>query len=192
MAEPRPQTLFRQESLERLSSPERLDELMVIVNAKTWLPLGAIGALLGLGLIWSFVGRIPITTSGSGLLVQDAAGSGQLVALLHFDNRYRGQFRPGMPVVLTPETLLVYNEPGLQAAVAQVLEPPALTLEQAQQLELAGEEVLPDQRLTVLAQLAPMENAMPANTLVSGVGVQGRITLEEKAPIAFVLPFLDR
>lgn len=180
--------LFRQEALERLSSPERLDELMTIVTLKTWLPLGTLGLLLGLGLVWSVVGRLPVTISGRGPLV--SRPSGELVALLHFDNRYRGQFRPGMPVVLTPETLLIYNEAGLRAEIVEVLEPPALTLEQARQQEWVGDRAAAEGRLEVLAQLTPMENAMPANTIVAGVEVQGRITLEERAPIAFVFPFL--
>ncbi|MDB9527499.1 hypothetical protein PN498_15990 [Oscillatoria sp. CS-180] len=191
MADEKANDLFRQESLERLSSPERLDELMTIVNLRTWLPLGALCLLLGIGLIWSWIGRIPITTNGRGMLVQDEQDTGHLVALLHFDNRYRGQFRPGMPVVLTPETLLIYNEPGLQAEIVEVLESPALTLEQARQVELES-ETREDGRLEVLAQLSPMDSAMPPNTIVAGVRVQGRITLEERAPIAFVFPFLDR
>ena len=194
MAEKSTQDLFRKESLERLSSPERLDELMTIVNFKTWLPLGTIGVLLGLGLIWSAIGRIPVTTNGRGLLVQNDQSAGELVALLHFDNRYRGQFRLGMTVVLTPETLLIYNEPGLKAEIVEVLEPPALTLNQARQVDVdaeAGNE-LQDGRLEVLAQLSPMDAAMPPNTIVPGVEIQGRITLEERSPIAFVFPFLAR
>lgn len=190
MAETDKKSLFRQESLERLSSPERLDELMTLVNFRTWLPLGTIGVLLGLGLIWSVVGRIPVTTSGRGILVRQDSASEDLVALLHFDNRYRGQFRPGMAVVLTPETLLVYDEPGLQAEIVEVLEPPALTLSQARQ---QPENTVTDSqngRLEVLAQLSPMDRAMPPNTVVSGVAVQGRITLEERAPITFIFPFL--
>lgn len=184
------QNLFRKESLERLSSPERLDELMTLVTPKTWLPLATIGVLLGLGVIWSVVGRIPVTTSGRGHLVQ-AGAAGELLALLHFDSRYRGQFRPGMAVVLTPETLLIYNEPGLQAEIVEVLEPPALTLEQAQQPGVNADTEFEDDSLDVLVQLSPMDAAMPPNTVVPGVVVQGRITLEEKAPITFVLPFLD-
>jgi HlyD family secretion protein len=62
-------TLFRQESLERLSSPERLDQLMKVVSPKDWLPLAALGSLVGLGLIWSIVGRIPLTVDGQGVLI---------------------------------------------------------------------------------------------------------------------------
>jgi hypothetical protein len=192
MAENNSKDLFRKASLERLSSPERLDELMTIVNPKTWLPLGTIGVLLGCGLLWSFVGRIPVTTSGRGHLVQNDQSDGELVALLHFDDRYRGQFEPGMPVVLTPETLLIYNEPGLKAEIVEVLEPPALTLGQALANNIDADTNLPESSLDVLAQLSPMDAAMPPNTIVPGVIVQGRITLEEKAPIAFILPFLDQ
>lgn len=62
-------TLFRQESLERLSSPERLDQLMKVVSPKDWLPLATLGSLVGIALIWSIVGRIPITASGQGVLI---------------------------------------------------------------------------------------------------------------------------
>ena len=192
MAEKTKQDLFRKESLERLSSPERLDELMTIVNLKTWLPLGTIGVLLGLGLIWSVVGRVPVTTSGRGHLVQNDQSGGELIALLHFDNRLRGQFEAGMPVVLTPETLLIYNEPGLKGEIVEVLEPPALTLTEAQQPGVDADTEFSEGSLDVLAQLSPMDAAMPPNTVVPGVVVEGRITLEEKAPITFVFPFLDR
>lgn len=192
MAKEKPTDLFRQESLERLSSPERLDELMTIVNLRTWLPLGALGLLVGLGLIWSWIGRIPVTTSGRGLLVKDDRASGGVVALLQFDNRYRGQFSTGMPVILTPETLLIYNEPGVQAEIVEVLEPAALSLNEAREIDVNGEAGQPDGRLEILAQLSPMDSAMPPNTIVAGVRVQGRITVDERAPIAFVFPFLDR
>lgn len=62
-------SLFRQESLERLSSPERLDQLMQVVSPKTWLPLTALGSLIMVALIWSIFGRIPITVEGRGVLI---------------------------------------------------------------------------------------------------------------------------
>ncbi len=192
MPEKDTRNLFRQEALERLSSPERLDELMTIVNLKTWLPLGTIGILLGLGLIWSLVGRIPVTTSGRGKLVYSDTSTRELVALLYFDNRYRGQFRPGMPVVLMPETLLIYNESGVKAEVVEIVESPALTLQQARQTADIETAVSQQGQLEVLAQLPPMVQAMPPDTIVPGVVVEGRVTLEERAPITFVFPFLAR
>jgi len=80
--------LFRKESLERLSSPERLDQLMQVVSPKSWLPLTALGSLVLVALTWGIYGRIPITVEGRGVLIYprkvvsfQSKGSGQLAAL---------------------------------------------------------------------------------------------------------------
>jgi HlyD family secretion protein len=64
------ESIFRQESVERLSSPERLDQLMQVVNPKDWLILMIFGGLTTIGLIWSIFGRIPINVDGRGVLIQ--------------------------------------------------------------------------------------------------------------------------
>lgn len=69
--------LFRKASLDRLSSPERLDELIQVVSPKDWLPLLALGGLVIVGLVWSIFGRIPIAVSGQGVLLR----SGQVIEL---------------------------------------------------------------------------------------------------------------
>lgn len=82
------QNLFRKESLERLSSPERLDQLMQVVNPKSWLPLAALGMITGSALIWSIYGRIPVAIEGRGVLIHpskvvslQSKSAGQLVSL---------------------------------------------------------------------------------------------------------------
>lgn len=62
--------IFRQESLERLSSPERLDQLMQVLAPKDWLALSVFGSLTILGVGWSIIGRIPITVQGRGIFLQ--------------------------------------------------------------------------------------------------------------------------
>ncbi|MEG3969637.1 NHLP bacteriocin system secretion protein [Microcoleus sp. T2B6] len=62
--------IFRQESLERLSSPERLDQLMQVLAPKDWLALSVFGCLTILGVGWSIVGRIPITVQGRAIFLQ--------------------------------------------------------------------------------------------------------------------------
>jgi HlyD family secretion protein len=81
-------SLFRQESLERLSSPERLDQLMKVVSPKDWLPLATLGSLVSIAFVWSIVGRIPITVNGQGVLIYprqvvavQSASSGQIKEL---------------------------------------------------------------------------------------------------------------
>jgi HlyD family secretion protein len=80
--------IFRQKSVERLSSPERLDQLMKIVSPKSWLPLFAFGSIVAVGLIWSIYGKIPVTVEGKGVLIYprkvvplESKSPGQLLAL---------------------------------------------------------------------------------------------------------------
>ena len=82
------QTIFRQESLERLSSPERLDQLMQVVAPRDWLVLATLGSLVLGAVGWSIWGRIPITVEGRGVLLYpyqtseiQSPISGQLVGL---------------------------------------------------------------------------------------------------------------
>jgi len=60
---------FRKVSLERLSSPERLDLLTKVTTAVGWLALTALGLLVSMSLIWGWVGSIPVTVRGEGMLV---------------------------------------------------------------------------------------------------------------------------
>jgi HlyD family secretion protein len=80
--------LFRQKSLERLASPEKLDQLMQVVNPKSWLPLATLGSLVLAGGIWSVYGKIPVTVEGRGVLIHpgkviplQAPIQGQLIEL---------------------------------------------------------------------------------------------------------------
>ena len=80
--------LFRQKALERLSSPDRVDQLMRVVSSRDWIPLVVLMALLGFGIVWSVSGSIPTTVSGRGVLVRprrivavQALGGGRLESL---------------------------------------------------------------------------------------------------------------
>lgn len=63
--------LFRKKSLERLSSPEQLDKLMVVISAKGWISLWSLILLIAAFLIWAFVGSIPVQVSGTGILLPE-------------------------------------------------------------------------------------------------------------------------
>jgi multidrug efflux pump subunit AcrA (membrane-fusion protein) len=62
--------IFRKEALQRLSSPERLDQLMHVVSPHDWLVLGTVLVLLGLALTWAGVGRLSTTVAGRGVLIR--------------------------------------------------------------------------------------------------------------------------
>lgn len=63
-------TIFRQEAVERMSSPEQLDELMPVTSPRGWIALAALSVLLVLGIAWAFLGKIETTVEGSGVLVR--------------------------------------------------------------------------------------------------------------------------
>ena len=62
--------IFRKEALQRLSSPERLDQLMQVVGPHDWLVLGTVLVLLGLALTWAGLGRLSTTVAGRGVLIR--------------------------------------------------------------------------------------------------------------------------
>jgi HlyD family secretion protein len=82
--------LFRQQVLTRLSAPEQLDQLMQVTRPQGWLAIAAMGGLIGLGLLWSVVGQLPITVVGRGVLIYPGtvvnvqAPAGGRVRSLHF------------------------------------------------------------------------------------------------------------
>jgi HlyD family secretion protein len=61
--------IFRKESLEKLSSPERLDQLLRIVRPQGWITLFSMGVGLALAVVWSVIGHIPVTANGTAILV---------------------------------------------------------------------------------------------------------------------------
>ncbi|HEV8578618.1 MAG TPA: NHLP bacteriocin system secretion protein [Thermoanaerobaculia bacterium] len=71
--------IFRKVALERLSSPEQLDQLMQVTDPKGWLALGAMGALLLTSLAWGVFGSIPTEARGEGILLRQG-GVSSLVA----------------------------------------------------------------------------------------------------------------
>jgi hypothetical protein len=62
--------IFRKEALDRLSSPEQLDQLMQVTSPRGWIALGALGLLLLAGLLWGLFGTIPTTAEGQGRLLR--------------------------------------------------------------------------------------------------------------------------
>ncbi|MEM6795418.1 MAG: NHLP bacteriocin system secretion protein [Acidobacteriota bacterium] len=81
--------IFRKVSLERLSSPEQLDQLMEVTSPKGWIALLSILGLLAIALFWGFWGNIPTSAGGQGIILRGggvsavvSAGSGQVEEIL--------------------------------------------------------------------------------------------------------------
>ena len=80
--------IFRQKALDRLSSPERLDQLMRVSSPRDWIALLALGIVTVAAVAWSIMGELPTSVTGRGVLVQPSQvvdfqtlGTGRLEAL---------------------------------------------------------------------------------------------------------------
>lgn len=77
--------MFRKKILEKMSTPDSLDQLLVVVTPRAELTLGALTATLVIAVVWSCVAKIPVTVDGRGILLEprsirtvQSPGSGQV------------------------------------------------------------------------------------------------------------------
>ncbi|MGD1931543.1 MAG: NHLP bacteriocin system secretion protein [Leptolyngbyaceae cyanobacterium] len=88
--------IFRQEAIDRLASPEQLDQMVKVVDPKAWVPLVGLGLLILVGGLWSVFGRLPLNVTGQGVLVRprrvvqlQVPGGGRVLSL---------EVQPGDPI----------------------------------------------------------------------------------------------
>ncbi len=80
--------IFRKQALERLSSPEQLDQLLKVVSPIAWLPLATACSLVFVAAAWSVLGRLPLKVNGEGVLIYphrvvpfEAPNEGQILTI---------------------------------------------------------------------------------------------------------------
>lgn len=73
--------IFRKVALERLSSPDQLDQVMHVTNPQGWLALTGIGVLIAIAITWAIVGTLPIQVSGNAILLR-SGGIRNVVAVM--------------------------------------------------------------------------------------------------------------
>ena len=62
--------IFRQVSIDRLSSPEQLDQVMQVTTTKAWIALATVCCLLAGVVLWGFYGRVPTSVHAMGVLIK--------------------------------------------------------------------------------------------------------------------------
>ena len=78
--------VFRKVALERMSSPEQLDQLLRVTTPKSWLALVALIALLSTAVAWGYLGQLTTKVIGEGVLIRSGGvqsvvplGAGQVL-----------------------------------------------------------------------------------------------------------------
>lgn len=81
--------VYRQSALDRLATPEELDNLIQVTSRKSWVALFGLAAVVIVALIWGFLGAIPSVMQSRGVLIKPdgvlevkSAQPGQLVSLV--------------------------------------------------------------------------------------------------------------
>lgn len=62
--------IFREVALERLASPEQLDQMMQVTTRRGWIALASLGSVIGAALVWGVFGSVPERVAGPGILVR--------------------------------------------------------------------------------------------------------------------------
>mgnify|MGYP001380126384 CR=1 FL=1 len=62
--------LFRQQAVDRLTSPDQLDRLMRVTSPKGWVALLALAGIIVAGVVWSIVGTVSTTVRAEGVLLR--------------------------------------------------------------------------------------------------------------------------
>jgi hypothetical protein len=210
----RERPIFREKALQRISSPDDLDEMIQIIGPKDWLIFLVTGVLLALLLAWGFGGRIPVTREGRGLLVSpespseerrtaaaaDPSGSGALVNVSYFPVEAGAAVRPGMRVRVVPDGVEPRRMGGIPGVVLSVSGPVSRE-EAAARLgssELVRSLLPAGPGIEVVARLDSdprtssgyrwTSSAGPSWKLAPGMATSMEVTVASRRPVSYLLP----
>lgn len=155
------QQIFRKKNLEKVSSPEQLNDYIRISNPGVWIVLTAIIVLLVGVCIWGIFGRLE-TTVGSAAVVKD----GEMT--LYIKEEYLGKIEPGMEIRVKDQTYLIDRVETVPKAIPEGFDEYMLHLSGMH----VGEWVF---------GVTAMQTALP-----DGV-YEAKIVIESIAPMSFIL-----
>lgn len=142
--------IFRQEAIDSMASPDRLDQPLQLVRPANWIFLAIGGAVILFALVWGFTSRVPIEVQARGILISanglfeistqyegrveeilvapgDSVSEGQVIARLSRSSREReiraaeAALRDAMAQARAAESTYRQGESGLTAAESRML-----------------------------------------------------------------------
>lgn len=93
--------LFRKSSLERVSSPEQLNEYIKVTNPSLIIILVTVFAMILSAMVWIFAGGLPKTVSLAGVVVGDSGKTQKVYSYVSIGDSKR--LSEGMEVQICPE-----------------------------------------------------------------------------------------
>ena len=157
------ESIFRQEALDKASSPDQLNDYIKLSNPGLWFVLIAILVLLAGACIFGAVGTIDSTVPGVGI-----AKDGKMTLLVK--REYADRFTNAMKVKISGQEYEVSLNEAKPVTVSDETDPYALFLGELQ----AGDWVY------------EMEVQAPAGTFSAGA-YEARLVTEKISPLSFLL-----
>lgn len=131
--------VFRQQALDKLNSPDDLNELLTVTSPKSWLLLAAIGLLLAAAAVWGTVATIETTVPANGILVSADGSDSNLQAVLYVSIADGKRIQPGMTARISPSTVRPEEFGMVLGTVTSVQQSPST---QADMLAVLGNDAL--------------------------------------------------
>lgn len=177
MASSRRNSVFRAAALERLSSPEQLDERMQVVSPRGWLALAALGALLLAVVLWGCLGRIAVEVHARGQFTAADPAGGAPAVVAFFGPRDVRRIEPGMKVRLLPVTYSKNEDGFIAGIVKEVAGRPQTAVSSSPATPSSPDAAMFEVRI-----------AAPSTAVPAGMPCTVSILIAEERPIALVLP----
>jgi HlyD family secretion protein len=207
--------IFRTRALERISSPDDLDDMIQIVSPRDWVLLAVLASLLALALAWGIRGRVPTTVAGRGVLISmervgslrtprgvaDPVAAGALVNVSYFAAGSGQAIRPGMRVEVTPDGVERRRFGSITGVVLSVSDGPVVRQDAGTLVGSAdvAREVLPagpclevitrlDHDGTTRSGYHWSSSGGPPWRLSPGMKTATRVTVATRRPITYLFP----
>lgn len=149
--------LFRQSSLERISSPDQLNDYIKVSNPSVWIVLAAMLALAAGAAVWAIYGSLPTKISARGTV-----SAGMVVCYL--EPGAAAEVKAGQPVQIT----VAGQDRAVEGSVAGVGTTPLSASEIAEELNsdyLAQNLASPG--FAVKTTITPQSSGLPEGSLIS-------------------------
>ena len=187
--QPLQKKLYRDISLERLSSPDRLDELMQITTPRGWLILIVLGFIVIGVVVWSIIGELSTTVQSAGVLYlvePSSDASSEYLAIFDIPLTDAQVIKPGMPVEITLTTVSVQEYGFLLGTVMSI---DTNTTDEPNASITATVTVMLETADTSTRLKWTLGNG-PDISLFNGTPLQGKFIIDTEHPIERIFPVL--
>lgn len=162
--------IFRKKSLDRISSPEKIDDYLKVSAPIVWIVIVAMMLLLISAIVWCFYGSMPVTLSGVGLQKEK-----EVVCFVAASDK--SKIKKGMRVRVESENF------------DEIIEGSVLSIGEPVLSEQAGKEIEEEWIVELLQNqwVCPVRISMEDTNLEIGTVCDVVFVLEDRKPIEFLI-----